>query len=68
MKYACRWFDIAFDKFGRTPTRAQTQIAQGIFNMLQQREQLVQQDMQQLYSEAVGKFLADRFVYGTCPK
>ncbi len=24
--------------------------------------------MQQLYSEAAGKFLADRFVYGTCPK
>ena len=23
-----RWFDIAFDKFGRTPSRAQTQIGQ----------------------------------------
>ncbi len=26
-----KWFDIAFDRFGRTPTRAQTQIAQDIF-------------------------------------
>lgn len=26
-----RWFDIAFDKFGRTPTRAQTAICQSIF-------------------------------------
>lgn len=28
------WFDIAFDKFGRTPTRFQTEIAQvcgGVF-------------------------------------
>jgi methionyl-tRNA synthetase len=24
--------------------------------------------MEQLYSEAAGKFLADRFVSGTCPK
>jgi methionyl-tRNA synthetase len=24
--------------------------------------------MEQLYSEALGKFLADRFVVGTCPK
>ncbi|GFR44727.1 hypothetical protein Agub_g6053, partial [Astrephomene gubernaculifera] len=63
-----RWFDIAFDRFGRTPTRAQTAIAQDIFKTLQSRGQLVQQEMQQLYSEAAGKFLADRFVYGTCPK
>ncbi|EFJ45231.1 hypothetical protein VOLCADRAFT_82392 [Volvox carteri f. nagariensis] len=63
-----RWFDIAFDRFGRTPTRAQTAIAQDIFKSLHANGQLVQQEMQQLYSEAAGKFLADRFVYGTCPK
>ncbi|GLC48701.1 hypothetical protein PLESTB_000127300 [Pleodorina starrii] len=63
-----RWFDIAFDRFGRTPTRAQTAIAQDIFKSLHTRGQLVQQEMQQLYSEAAGKFLADRFVSGTCPK
>ncbi len=28
----------------------------------------VEQSMEQLYSEALGKFLADRFVVGTCPK
>jgi methionyl-tRNA synthetase len=27
-----------------------------------------EQTMEQLYSEAAGKFLADRFVSGTCPK
>ena len=131
------WFDIAFDKFGRTPTRAQTQIGQAswpqcvpgwaccgwwgrmcpapatgwhfdacvracfrlsllaqwesftqtcstqlcsrpplspeaqllatrlpalqdIFRTLQQRGCLVEQTMEQLYSEPLGKFLADR--------
>ncbi|CAL8471724.1 g11266 [Coccomyxa elongata] len=62
------WFDIHFDKFGRTPTWQQTEIAQGIYNVLEEAKQLVEQESQQLYSEAAGKFLADRFVTGTCPK
>ncbi|KAI3430770.1 hypothetical protein D9Q98_009182 [Chlorella vulgaris] len=62
------WFDIGFDKFGRTPTRAQTEIGQSIFQTLQDRGCLVEQSMEQLFSEPLGKFLADRFVTGTCPK
>eukprot|EP00884_Botryococcus_braunii_P016798 jgi/Botrbrau1/3801/Bobra.0183s0033.1 len=62
------WFDIAFDKFGRTPTWQQTEIAQSIFRSLQEENQLVEQSVEQLYSEAAGKFLADRYVSGTCPK
>ena len=41
---------------------------QDIFKSLKARGQLVEQTIEQLYSEAAGKFLADRFVYGTCPK
>ena len=41
---------------------------QGIFNTLDGAGQLVEQTIEQLYSEAAGKFLADRFVTGTCPK
>lgn len=41
---------------------------QGIFNTLDRAGQLVEQTIEQLYSEAAGKFLADRFVTGTCPK
>ncbi|KAL3147164.1 hypothetical protein ABBQ32_002671 [Trebouxia sp. C0010 RCD-2024] len=62
------WFDINFDIFGRTPTWQQTEIGQGIFNTLDRAGQLVEQTIEQLYSEAAGKFLADRFVTGTCPK
>lgn len=63
-----RWFDISFDKFGRTPTQAQTDIAQRIFLDLQAKGLLHERTTEQLYSEALGKFLADRYVVGTCPK
>ncbi|KAI8463720.1 MAG: tRNA synthetases class I (M)-domain-containing protein [Monoraphidium minutum] len=62
------WFGISTDKFGRTPTRHQTRICQDLFTKLWDRGNLVEQSMEQLYSEAAGKFLADRFVSGTCPK
>ena len=41
---------------------------QAIFNRLDELGQLKEQESQQLYSEAAGKFLADRLVSGTCPK
>ena len=116
------WFDIEFDKFGRTPTRQQTEIAQvrlralgnvrpvsqsrapvlssmgrrnsddsyesyehtfphegpvslaprlcpqAIYGTLKGASFLEERETEQLYSEALGKFLADRFVCGTCPK
>eukprot|EP00879_Flechtneria_rotunda_P018008 GHRR01018873.1.p1 GENE.GHRR01018873.1~~GHRR01018873.1.p1 ORF type:complete len:777 (+),score=235.36 GHRR01018873.1:305-2635(+) len=62
------WFECSFDKFGRTPTRAQTEICQALFMDLWNAGNITEQTMEQLYSEAAGKFLADRFVVGTCPK
>jgi methionyl-tRNA synthetase len=62
------WFGIAFDRFGRTPTWQQTAIAQAIFTDLEAGGLLQAEAVQQLYSEAAGTFLADRFVEGTCPK
>ena len=41
---------------------------QEIYGQLEEAGHLVEQESQQLYSEAAGKFLADRFVIGTCPK
>jgi methionyl-tRNA synthetase len=48
--------------------RAQTEICQSLFNDLHAAGNIAEQTMEQLYSEAAGKFLADRFVVGTCPK
>lgn len=62
------WFDISFDKFGRTPSRAQTAIGHEMFAELHANGRLVEQTMEQLFSEPLQKFLADRYVVGTCPK
>ena len=62
------WFGIQFDKFGRTTTPEQTEVAQGIFLDLLGQGMLEEKTTEQLYSDALAKFLADRLVEGTCPK
>ncbi|KAK9478549.1 tRNA synthetases class I (M)-domain-containing protein [Lipomyces japonicus] len=62
------WFQIKFDKFGRTTTPLQTEIAQDIFLDLDKNGYLEEQSMTQLYCEKHEGFLADRFVEGTCPR
>ena len=66
-KEVYEWFDIEFDYFGRTSTEQQTKIAQDIFLKLHENGFLTEKTIQQLYDEESGKFLADRFVKGTCP-
>ncbi|KAF2770086.1 methionyl-tRNA synthetase [Teratosphaeria nubilosa] len=61
------WFDIAFDHFGRTPTREQTDIAQDIFLKLYHNGYLEEQETTQPYCTEHKAFLADRFVEGECP-
>ncbi|XP_069509690.1 methionine--tRNA ligase, cytoplasmic isoform X2 [Ambystoma mexicanum] len=62
-----QWFGISFDYFGRTTTPHQTVIAQDIFNRLLERGFLLSDTVEQLCCEKCQKFLADRFVEGTCP-
>jgi methionyl-tRNA synthetase len=77
-----KWFDIAFDHFGRTSTPEQTKcvptvswkqsltlrrVAQEIFMKLYKNGHLDEKSTPQLYCETFSKFLADRFVEGTCP-
>lgn len=62
------WFEIAFDIFGRTPTRQHTEISQHIFLNLHKNGYLTEKTNQQPFCEKHGKFLADRFVEGTCPR
>ncbi|NWU18324.1 SYMC protein, partial [Cephalopterus ornatus] len=61
------WFQISFDYFGRTTTPQQTRIAQDIFQRLQERGFVLQDTLEQLRCGACGRYLADRFVEGTCP-
>ncbi|CCU78191.1 methionyl-tRNA synthetase, cytoplasmic [Blumeria hordei DH14] len=62
------WFDISFDYFGRTTTKQQTIIAQEIYRKLDSNGYLEERTTQQPYCETHGKFLADRYVEGICPK
>ncbi|XP_061582704.1 methionine--tRNA ligase, cytoplasmic isoform X2 [Cololabis saira] len=62
-----KWFQIDFDFFGRTTTEKQTEIAQNIFWRLHKNGFLVEDTVEQLRCEKCQRFLADRFVEGTCP-
>lgn len=62
-----KWFEIGFDKFGRTTTEKQTEIAQDIFMKLYDNGYLTEKSTTQLYDETHNKFLADRYVEGICP-
>jgi methionyl-tRNA synthetase len=62
-----RWFNIAFDKFGRTSTPIQTETVQDIFNKLDAQGFIVERAIEQLYCGHCNRFLADRYVRGICP-
>ncbi len=62
-----RWFNISFDRFGRTSTDWHTKITQGILLKLHENGYITEHTIEQLYSEASDMFLADRYVRGTCP-
>ena len=61
------WFDISFDTFGRTTTQKQTDVAQDIFWKIHKRGFITDETVEQLFCEKCTRFLADRFVAGTCP-
>ena len=62
-----RWFQISFDKFGRTSTPIQTEITQGIFERLDAAGFVSEHEVTQLFCAKCRRFLADRFVRGECP-
>ena len=55
------WFDISFDRFGRTTTEEQTKISQSVFWDLYKAGNLVEKTVDQLYCTKCQKFLADRY-------
>ena len=62
-----RWFNINFDYFGRTSTPRQTEIVQDIFKRCDANGYITEKETEQLYCPRCDRFLADRFVEGTCP-
>ncbi|MCL1958915.1 MAG: methionine--tRNA ligase [Spirochaetes bacterium] len=62
-----KWFNIAFDKFGRTSTPIQTEVTQDIFLKLDKAGFICERTIEQFYCAECGRFLADRYIRGTCP-
>jgi methionyl-tRNA synthetase len=62
------WFNIQFDHFGRTSAPEQTVIVQEIFKKLDAAGYINRHTQQQLFCHTCDRFLADRYVNGTCPK
>lgn len=62
------WFDIAFDKFGRTSNPECTEITQDFFRDLDKNGYIKEHANRQLFCEKCQRFLADRYVHGICPK
>ncbi|MDR0584121.1 MAG: methionine--tRNA ligase [Treponema sp.] len=62
-----RWFNIAFDRFGRTSTPIQTEITQDIFKKLDAAGFITEKTVEQLHCARCGRFLADRYIRGVCP-
>ncbi|MDR2049857.1 MAG: methionine--tRNA ligase [Treponema sp.] len=61
------WFNIGFDKFGRTSTPIQTEVTQHLYKKLEENGFISEKTIEQLFCGNCGRFLADRYVRGTCP-
>ncbi|MDR1316063.1 MAG: methionine--tRNA ligase [Spirochaetales bacterium] len=61
------WFNISFDKFGRTSCAEQSEITRHIFSRLDENGYIKERSGDQLYCGDCGRFLADRYVRGECP-
>ena len=72
-KYQAEFLDnwerlgISFDLFTTTHTQNHTQVAQDLFLTLHKNGYIYQDTMLQPYCETDRRFLADRYVEGTCP-
>ncbi|MDR2343613.1 MAG: methionine--tRNA ligase [Spirochaetaceae bacterium] len=62
-----RWFNINFDKFGRTSMPIHSEVTQDIFRRLDAAGFITEKTIEQLYCPACERFLADRYVRGLCP-
>ncbi len=62
-----QWFEIQFDHFGRTSRPEQTEIVQHIFKQVDENGYISEAEIEQPHCGSCQRFLADRFVHGTCP-
>ena len=59
---------ISFDIFHRTSSQIHKETAQEFFLKMYEKGKLIEQETEQYFDEKAQKFLADRYIKGTCPK
>jgi len=59
---------ISFDIYHRTSSPVHHETSQEFFRSLHAQGQFIEEESEQYYDEQAGKFLADRYIKGTCPK
>ena len=65
---AVRDFNLSFDLYGRTHTKLHEKLIHELFNRLDSLGMIEEKASMQPYSIKEEKFLADRYVVGTCPR
>lgn len=60
-------FKMSYDYFGRSSTQSNHELTQHLAHMLEENGLLEERVSEQVYSNADGRFLPDRYVEGTCP-
>src|SRR3990167_6407566 len=63
-----RKMGISFDHYSRTTCKEHAPLVQEFFSQLLKNGYIETKETMQLYAEQEKRFLADRFVVGTCPK
>lgn len=58
---------ISFDIYHRTSSPLHHETSQEFFRSLYAQGQFIEEESEQYYDEEAGKFLADRYIKGTCP-
>jgi len=61
------WFNIGFDKFGKTSTPIHTEVTQHLYLKLNENGFIAEKSGEQLFCTSCERFLADRYVRGICP-
>lgn len=61
-------FNLSFDVYYTTNSPENREQAEAVYAKLKQGGHVLRKTTSQMYSETAGRFLADRFVKGTCPK
>lgn len=59
---------ISFDMYHRTTEPLHHETSQMFFRSLYEKGEFLKIESEQYFDEAAGKFLADRYIIGTCPK